>query len=88
MRVEPRAFACDCSILDHNRAPDDGTTVRRESYNGCRAGAEVTLYAVVNGGHTWPGGPQYLPESTIGKTSRDIDANAIIWRFFAMHPRP
>jgi polyhydroxybutyrate depolymerase len=70
-----------------DRAPDDGTTVRRESYTGCRANADVILYAVTNGGHAWPGGIQYLPESTIGKTNRDIDATTIIWDFFAAHPQ-
>ena len=69
-----------------DRAPDDGTTVRRESHTGCRDGADVTLYAVVNGGHAWPGGARYLPEETIGNVSRDIDASEVIWAFFAAHP--
>lgn len=71
-----------------DRDPQDGTTVRRETYSGCQAGATVTIYAVVNGGHTWPGGVRYLPETTIGPTNRDIDASALIWDFFAAHPRP
>lgn len=71
-----------------DRAPNDGTTTRRERYGGCRAGAEVALYAVVGGGHTWPGGLQYLPERTIGKTSRDFDASETIWGFFKQYPRP
>jgi polyhydroxybutyrate depolymerase len=70
-----------------DRAPADGTTVRREAHTNCRDGADVTLYAVVNGGHHWPGGPRYLPEQAIGKTNQDIDASAIIWDFFATHPR-
>jgi polyhydroxybutyrate depolymerase len=37
------------------------------------------------GGHTWPGGHQYLPAWIIGKTSRDIDANEVIWNFFKKH---
>ena len=40
---------------------------------------------VDGGGHTWPGGHQYLPEWIIGKTSRDIDANEVIWDFFKKH---
>ena len=71
-----------------DRAPNDGTTTRREHYGGCRAGAEVVLYAVAGGGHAWPGGLQYLPERTIGKTSRDFDASETIWEFFARHPHP
>ena len=69
-------------------APNDGTTTSHEVYGGCRAGAQVELYAVANGGHTWPGGFQYLPERTIGKTSRDFDASETIWAFFARHPHP
>ncbi len=30
----------------------------------------------------------HLPERIIGKTSRDIDANKIIWRFFEDHGHP
>lgn len=69
-------------------APDDGTTVRREAYSGCRGGAEVVLYMVEGGGHTWPGGLQYLPERIIGKTSREFDASEVIWQFFKMHSLP
>jgi polyhydroxybutyrate depolymerase len=71
-----------------DRAPNDGTTTSDEVYSSCRAGAQVELYAVANGGHTWPGGFQYLPERIIGKTSRDFDASETIWSFFAHHPRP
>lgn len=68
--------------------PTDGTTVRREAYSGCRDGAEVVLYAVEGGGHTWPGGLQYLPERIIGKTSREFNASEVIWQFFKMHSLP
>jgi polyhydroxybutyrate depolymerase len=37
---------------------------------------------VDGGGHTWPGGAQYLPVAWIGHTNRDIDATETIWRFF------
>ncbi len=64
----------------------DGTRVRREAYDGCRDGTKVVLYAVEGGGHTWPGGKQYLPKGLIGRTSRDIDANELIWHFFEENP--
>lgn len=63
----------------------DGTRVRREAYVPCGEGAEVVLYAVEGGGHTWPGGDQYLPAGIIGRTSRDIDADEVIWGFFKRH---
>ena len=69
-----------------DRDPSDGTTVQRETYGGCEGGAEVVLYAVEGGGHTWPGGLQYSPESIIGRTSRDFDASEVIWQFFKEHP--
>jgi polyhydroxybutyrate depolymerase len=69
-----------------DKDPADGTKVRKESYGGCQDGAEVVLYAIEGGGHTWPGGPQYLPESIIGRTSREFDASEVIWQFFKEHP--
>jgi len=62
--------------------PTDGTRVRKEVYVGCSEDAEVVLYMIEGGGHTWPGGQQYLPEKIIGRTCRDIDANAVLWDFF------
>ena len=70
-----------------DRDPADGTRVRRSVYGPCAARTEVALYAIEGGGHTWPGGPQYLPVAIIGRTSRDIDATRLIWDFFAAHPR-
>ncbi len=66
---------------------DDGTSTRLLVANKCKAGAAVQLYSVHGGGHTWPGGKQYLPEATIGRTSRDFDASRLIWTFFAGHAR-
>jgi polyhydroxybutyrate depolymerase len=68
--------------------PSDGTHVRREIYTGCTAGTEVVLYTVVGGGHTWPGGPQYLPRLLIGRTTHALDASAAAWEFFTRHPMP
>jgi polyhydroxybutyrate depolymerase len=70
-----------------DRDPKDGTRVRREEYGGGEEGTEVILYAIEGGGHTWPGAYQYLPASLIGKTSKHIDANEVIWNFFKNHPK-
>ncbi|NJE00926.1 PHB depolymerase family esterase [Thermococcus sp. JdF3] len=67
--------------------PEDGTRVWVERYSNCTDGAEVVLYGVEGGGHTWPGGYQYLPRIIIGRTSRDMDASEIIWEFFKAHRR-
>jgi len=65
--------------------PGDGTRVREELYGGGRSGTDVELLAVEGGGHTWPGGLQYLSERIIGRTNRDIDASSVIWEFFKSH---
>ncbi len=65
-----------------DRDPTDGTRVARREYFNREDGTEVVLYVVDGGGHTWPGGLQYLPARVIGKTSRDIDASEVIWSFF------
>lgn len=65
----------------------DGTTVRLLVAKKCDRGSAVKLYTVDGGGHTWPGGRQYLPAATIGRTSRDFDASATIWAFFVTHAR-
>jgi polyhydroxybutyrate depolymerase len=64
------------------------TAIRGTTYDGCRQASEVQLLAVHGGGHTWPGGEQYLPEKLIGRTSDLIDGSQEIWEFFQEHPMP
>lgn len=47
-------------------------------WRGCDA--DVELYEVLQGGHTWPGSPWQEP-----MTARDISATDLIWEFFAEH---
>jgi polyhydroxybutyrate depolymerase len=65
---------------------NDGTSITLERYTGCASGSEVAFYKVVNGGHTWPGGLQYLPVIIVGKTSRDLNASETMLAFFKNHP--
>jgi polyhydroxybutyrate depolymerase len=67
---------------------NDGTSIGLERYTGCDSGSEVAFYRVTNGGHTWPGGSQYLPVILVGKTSRDLNASDTILAFFKSHPKP
>lgn len=67
--------------------PEDGTKVTKKEYFNSIDGTEVILYSVDGGGHTWPGGLQYLPSWIVGKTSRDINATEVIWAFFKKHSR-
>ena len=47
-------------------------------------GAELVLYIVNGGGHTWPGMDTTLP--ILGKTTMNISANDLMWEFFKKHP--
>jgi polyhydroxybutyrate depolymerase len=70
-----------------DRDPDDGTRVTVETHESCEAGAEVVLYRVDGGGHTWPNGRQYAPRFLVGRTTRDVDGTRAIFDFFARHVR-
>ncbi len=61
---------------------DDGTAVIIDTYGGCEEGGALQLYRIEGGGHTWPGGKQYLGKKLIGLTSQEINACEVIWDFF------
>ena len=65
-----------------------GTETKVDTYSGCQADSSVVLYSVKGAGNTWPGGEQYEPENTVGKTSADLDANAVIWSFLVTRKLP
>jgi polyhydroxybutyrate depolymerase len=69
-------------ITESDPNPEDGTSIRKEVYPNKSNGKEVILYIIRGGGHTWPGGLQYLGKWVIGRTSKDLDATSIIWEFF------
>lgn len=70
-----------------DKDPDDGATVVVEKYKDGKDGTEVILLKVIGGGHTWPGGEQYLGPRLIGTVCRDIDASEMILDFFLAHSR-
>jgi len=72
--------------MDEADRVSDGTRVRRTIYGTCREGRSVELYTIEGGGHTWPGGPPV--GGAVGRVTREIDATALIWGFFAEHPKP
>ena len=75
------------SITDIPDIANDGTTIKQRVYGGGKNGSEVVSYVVLNGGHTWPQGYQYLSEAIIGKTSQDMNACEVIWTFFKRFSR-
>jgi polyhydroxybutyrate depolymerase len=85
--------ACGCSSVSQQtlpaRKPSDGTTVVREVHGGGRDGAEVILYTIKGGGHTWPGHPGMMFYGAIaGHTTKTIDATALMWEFFERRSKP
>ncbi len=60
----------------------DMTKIVSNIYEGCQQGKLVKLMKVIGGGHTWPGGKQYLPASLIGPMSKEINASQVILDFF------
>jgi len=54
-------------------------------YQASTNNADVVFYTVTEGGHTWPGGKP-MAEFITGKTTRDIDATGLMWKFFMDHP--
>lgn len=75
------------TITDLPDIANDGTTIKQRVYSGGTNGSEVVSYVVLNGGHTWPQGYQYLSEAIIGKTSQDMNACEVIWSFFKRFKR-
>lgn len=75
------------TITDLPDIANDGTTIKQRVYSGGTNGSEVVSYVVLNGGHTWPQGYQYLNEAIIGKTSQDMNACEVIWTFFKRYKR-
>lgn len=65
----------------------DGTSIDVTMYGPCADGSEVRGYVVNGGGHTWPGGMQYLPAMFVGKTTRNLDGSEVIWEFLSRHER-
>ncbi|PJI93580.1 extracellular catalytic domain type 1 short-chain-length polyhydroxyalkanoate depolymerase [Luteimicrobium subarcticum] len=59
--------------------------VTRYAYSRCSSGADVQLYRVAGGGHTWPG--TSVDQSSNGTVTQEISASRILWDFFAAHPR-
>lgn len=65
---------------------NDGTKIIRKLYGGGKDGAEVVLIVVEGGGHTWPG--REARAKVLGKSTKNISANDMMWEFFLKHPMP
>lgn len=80
-----RVNGCEPTITETmtlNARPLDGTFVEMTGYTLCSPGGAVRLYRIVGGGHTMPGGNQYLPRAVIGNVSRELHAPTELWAFW------
>jgi polyhydroxybutyrate depolymerase len=82
--VEADGCLIDPEIAQLPDLEDDGITVRVERHGAGREGTEVVLVVIEGGGHTWPGREPRL--RILGRSTRDISANDMMWEFFTRHP--
>jgi len=64
---------------------DDGQTLTKLRYGPGRDGTEVVLYRFSGVGHVWPGAATFMPR-WLGRSTTLVDANEVMWAFFAAHP--
>ncbi len=69
-------------IAVKNTRKFDNTIAIIKKYKDCTKQSQVELIEIEGGGHTWPGGKQYLPKAIIGNLSREINASELIVDFF------
>lgn len=63
--------------------PNDNTLVETFEWTNCDPNADVTLYKIINGGHTWPGSIRPIGN---GRRSNEFVASEVMWEFFKAHP--
>lgn len=71
---------CEAMPVDVQRTSD--YVMERYAPPAGQAGAPVVLYALNEGGHTWPGGVDVTPRLGTGKLIATFDANTVMWEFF------
>ncbi len=69
----PRVSSADLAVARHWYPPD-------------RTDAEVVLYLIEGGGHTWPGRQSRI--TALGRSTLAVSANETMWEFFARYALP
>ncbi len=69
-------------IYPNKDKKDACSAVRKTWINPENKKQKVVAITVDNGGHTWPGGKQYLPARLVGNTCNDFNGCDEIWNFF------
>ena len=67
------------------RTISESKNIINDTWSGGIDGAEVTLYTIVNGNHSWPGGKIVRENGDV--PTNEISATEIIWDFFKNHPK-
>jgi polyhydroxybutyrate depolymerase len=78
------AVADGCDLrpsVERLSTPPGDLGVVRLTWQG-PAGVPVVLHRIEGGGHTWPGGPQYLPGRLIGPVAASLDASGLLLSCF------
>ena len=74
-------------VILKDRDLEDGSSVKVSTYRHCSNSAEVILYAIMGGGHSFPGGNIPDRPRLLGRKNNDINAAEVIWYFFKGHER-
>ena len=65
-----------CAVMPKDHAVSTG--IVEVEFEQCRAGGDVVLYRLKEGGHRWPGSPT---------ATNHFGATEHVWAFFERHPR-
>lgn len=82
--VKANGCKCEPKVVALADKADDGMKCTRKTWSGGKDGSEVVLIEIEGGGHTWPG--MDPPLAMLGKSTKDISANDLLWEFFEKHP--
>jgi len=77
---------CSAEVNQMEIPPRDSsslTRVKTFASTNCELNAEVVLFAIIGGGHNWPGVADFIPASIAGRVNMDIHASDVIWSFFS-----
>lgn len=81
---------CDTDQVTMTELPPLGqspnSSVQLLSYT-CPEDVNMVFYAVVGGGHSWPGTADSVDDAVENKINMDVDAGEELWAFFARHQR-
>lgn len=73
---------CDVAPASYTVTDD----VTRRAWEGCRDGADVELFVIEGGSHTWPGSNGMASyESLLGPVFDTVSATDLMWSFFLDH---